>query len=204
MKTFRFISLAIVLMLTSTSIFAQNQFGLKTGVAATTFSVKGDLLDNSHVTFSCTAGAFYDLKLNDSFSIQPEINYLRKGRKDETVELNTTKSTDFMLHYLQVPVLLQYRDANSFVKSGSFFYINAGPYAAMVLGHQTRPSSSSIQYPESNKTDWGATFGIGYQLPVCRKEIRFDLRYDMGLSAIANQPSDYHTKALSLTVGILL
>jgi hypothetical protein len=201
MKSIYSILLAFVLVLLTTTLNAQNQFGMRMGSAVTTFADKGDLLDNTHVTWSYTAGAFYDVSLSKSFSIQPEINYVRKGRNDETSELNATIPTDYMLHYLQVPVLFQYRDANSQAKSGSFFYINAGPYAAIALGDQMRPSNS-VQTSESSKTDWGATFGVGYQTPICKKDIRFDLRYDMGLSSVANQPDDFHSKALSLTVGI--
>jgi len=203
MNSNRSILLSFVLILLTTGLEAQNQFGIRQGAAVTTLSMKGDLLDNTNVTYSYVASAFFDLQLNKSFAIQPEINYIRKGRYNETTQLNISNPTDFMLHYVQVPVLLQFRDAKTLAQSGSCFYINAGPYAAFVVGDQTRPSNSAL-VPESNKTDWGATFGIGYQTPIFTKNIRFDLRYDMGLSSIANQPSDYHTKALSFTVGIAL
>jgi len=203
MTSFRSILLAFVLISLTTGLYAQNQFGLRQGAAVTTLSMKGDLLDNSNVTFSYVASAFYDLQLNKSFAIQPEINYIRKGRYNETSQLNISNPTDFLLHYVQVPVLLQFRDAKTMEQSGSCFYINAGPYAAFVAGNQTRPSNSAL-VQESSKADWGATFGIGYQTPIFKKDIRFDLRYDMGLSSIANQPDDYHTKALSFTLGIAL
>lgn len=78
-----------------------------------------------------------------------------------------------------------------------------------MLDTQTRISESSeggmlVPVDDSKNTDWGAVFGIGVQTPIRGKEVRFDLRYDMGLSEIANQPTDYRTKALSLTVGIIL
>ncbi len=203
MKSLRSVLLAFALILLTTGLYAQNQFGIRQGAAVTTLSMKGDLLDNTNVTYSYVASAFFDLELNKSFAVQPEINYIRKGRYNETSQLNISNPTDFMLHYVQVPVLLQFRDAKTLEQSGSCFYINAGPYAAFVAGNQTRPSNSLVA-PKSNKTDWGATFGIGYQTPIFTKDIRFDLRYDMGLSSIANQPEDYHTKALSLTVGIAL
>jgi hypothetical protein len=203
MKSIHSIVLVFLFTMLSGSCFSQHQFGLRTGVAATTFSAKGDLLDNSNVTFSYSAGAFYDLPVSKFFSVQPEINYVRKGRNNETSALFTTTSTDFLLHYLQLPVLLQYRDARTEEKSGSFFYFNAGPYAGFVLKNQLRPSGS-IQISDDNKPDWGATLGIGYQFPVCKKDIRFDLRYDLGLSKIANQPEDYRSKALNLTIGLVL
>ena len=203
MKSIYSIVLVFSFAILSLSCFSQNKFGLRTGVAATTFSAKGDLLDNSNVTFSYSAGAFYDLPLSKFFAVQPEINYVRKGRNNETTELFTSTSTDFLLHYLQLPVLLQFRDARAEEKSGSFFYINAGPYAGFVLKNQLHPSNS-LQLSDNNQPDWGATLGIGYQFPVCKKDIRFDLRYDLGLSKIANQPDDYRSKSLNLTIGLVL
>jgi hypothetical protein len=210
MKTRNQIMLAAaLLMLISTSTFAQVNFGLRNGVAATTLSDKGNLYNDNNVTFSYTGGVFATIPVIKSFAIQPELNYVRKGRSSETTELNTTIETDFMLHYLQVPVLFQYRNNQLLNKSGSEFYINAGPYAAFVLNTQTRLSNDeaeSVLVPvgDSKNTDWGATFGIGFQTPVFKKNICFDLRYDMGLSEIEQQPTDYRTKALSLTVGIVL
>jgi len=191
------------MLLNATATLAQVNYGLRTGAAVTTFANKGDITDNSNVTLSYTAGGFLGIPVCNSFYIQPELNYLRKGRNDETSELNTTIETDFMVHYLQVPVLFQYRD-DHLLDSGKYaFFISGGPYAAFALSNQMRPSDA-VQLPEDNKTDWGATLGIGFQTPICQQQIRFDLRYDIGMSEIGNQPSDYRTKALSLTVGIVL
>lgn len=209
MKTKNSIMLAIaVLTLVSTSAFAQINFGLRSGVAATTLSDKGNLYQDNKVTFSYTGGVFATIPVIKSFAIQPELNYIRKGRSNETTELNTSTKTDFMLHYLEVPVLFQYRNDQMLNKSGSVFYINAGPYAAFPLSTQTRVSDDNegtlVPVGDSKNTDWGTTFGIGFQTPIFKKDICFDLRYDMGLSEIEQQPTEYRTKALSLTIGIVL
>lgn len=209
MKTKNSIMLAVaVLMLVSTSAFAQINFGLRSGIAATTLSDKGNLYQDNKVTFSYTGGAFATIPVYKSFAIQPELNYVRKGRSNETTELNTRVKTDFMIHYLEVPVLFQYRNDQMLNKSGSVFYINAGPYAAFALNAQTRVSGNNegmlVPLSDSKNADWGTTFGIGFQTPIFKKAICFDLRYDMGLSAIEQQPNDYRTKALSFTVGIVL
>jgi hypothetical protein len=208
MKTKTSIMLAATaLMLITTSTFAQTSFGFRNGVAATTLSAKGDLYNDNNVTFSYTAGLFSTISLNKSLAIQPELNYVRKGRSNETTQLNTTTETDFLIDYLQVPVLFQYRNDEMLDKSGSVFYINAGPYAGFVLSTKTKTSdngegSTPPATTDEKNTDWGATMGIGFQTPIFKQNIRFDLRYDMGLSEIAQQPTDYRTKALSLTVGI--
>jgi hypothetical protein len=203
MKTIYSFLGALLLVFISTATFAQINYGFRTGVAATTFALKGDLPDNNNVTFSYTAGAFLGLPVSKSLFIQPEINYLRKGRSAETSQLNTSIETDYTIHYLQVPVLLQYRDNEMQNKHGYIFYVNAGPYAAFPLADHANPSMAN-NTTENMKNDWGAALGIGIQTPVLGKNIRFDLRYDMGLSEIANQPENYRTKALSLTIGITL
>jgi hypothetical protein len=209
MKTKNSILLALAIMLISTSTFAQVNFGLRSGIAATTLSDKGNLYQDNKVTFSYTGGVFATIPVIKSFAIQPELNYVRKGRSNETTELNTAVKTDFMLNYLEVPVLFQYRNDQLLNKSGSVFYINAGPYASFPLSTQTRVSdnaegSNAPQVEDSKNTDWGTTFGIGFQTPIFKKNICFDLRYDMGLSEIEQQPTEYRTKALNLTVGIVL
>lgn len=203
MKTINYVFYILALVFISTTSYAQINLGVRNGIAATTFAPKGNLPDNNNVTFAYTAGAFLDLQVSKSLFVQPEINYVRKGRSMETTELNTSIETDYTIHYLQIPVLLQYRDDEMQNKHGYIFYFNAGPFVALALDDQTKPVLAVIP-AESRKTDWGATLGIGIQTPICGKDIRFDLRYDMGLSEIANQPKDYRTKALSLTVGISL
>jgi hypothetical protein len=203
MKTIYSFLGTLLLVFISTATFAQFNYGFRTGVAATTFALKGDLPDNNNVTFSYTAGAFLGLPVSKSLFIQPEINYLRKGRSAETSQLNTSIETDYTIHYLQVPVLFQYRDNEMQNKHGYIFYVNAGPYAAFPLADHANPSMAN-NTTENMKNDWGAALGIGIQTPVLGKNIRFDLRYDMGLSEIANQPENYRTKALSLTIGITL
>ena len=209
MKTKNSLLLVTALMLTATVTFAQINVGLRHGIAATTFSDNGNLYKDNNVTLSYTAGAFATIPVAKSLAIQPELNYVRKGRSNETKELTTPIETDFMLHYLQVPVLLQYRNDQLLNKSGSVFYFNGGPYAAFALSTQTRVSKSSeggiiVPLDDSKKMDWGATLGIGFQTPIRQKDVRFDLRYDLGLSEIELQPSEYRTKALSFTIGILL
>lgn len=209
MKTKNSIMLALALAFISTATYAQINIGLRHGIAATTFSDKGNLYQDNKVTFAYTAGAFTTVPVSKSFAIQPEINYVRKGRSNETTELNTSVKTNFMIHYLQIPVLFQYRNEQLLNKSASVFYINGGPYAAFALNTQTKVTNSTegglmVPVANSNATDWGATLGIGFQTPIRGKDVRFDLRYDMGLSEIELQPTEYRTKALSLTIGILL
>jgi hypothetical protein len=202
MKTRNSILFVLVLLLISNTSFSQIKIGIRQGVSASTFSQLGDLCDNNNFSFSYTAGAVLTAPVGKSFAIRPEINYVRKGRINETADLNTNVKTDYKIDYLQIPVLLQYRDGQMLNIPGSVFYINGGPYAAFAFNDQTHPTNGNLTN-DSKKTDWGVTLGIGLQAPIFNQNICFDLRYDMGLSKIANQPSDFRTKALNFTVGIL-
>lgn len=190
----------------STPALAQLHFGVRNGVALTTLSAKGDLYNDDNLTFSYTAGAFATIPVVKYLAVQPEINYFRKGRSNETNELATVIKTDYLLHYLQVPVLLQYRNSEMFQKEGSALFINAGPYASFLLSNKTRVNGDSeataVEVKESSKTDWGLSMGIGCMFPVVKQKICIDLRYDMGLAELEYQPTDYRTKSLSLTAGI--
>jgi len=187
---------------------AQVKFGLRNGVAASTFSQKGNLANNDKVVFSYLSGMFLTLPMNNSFAIQPELNYLKKGRSNEQDILGISTNTDYMLNYLQVPVQLQYRNANISKSGKSVFYFNAGPYAAFNLDNEKRISTGNtttiLVTKDDKKTDWGLVLGLGFQTPVLKRDIRFDLKYDIGETSINGQPDDYKTKCLSLTVGIVL
>jgi len=65
-------------------------------------------------------------------------------------------------------------------------------------------TSEIVVSEDDTKTDWGIAFGLGVQFPVVERNVRFDLKYDLGLSEIGGQPDDFRTKCLSLTVGVVL
>ncbi len=209
MKTKIFFSALLLMAATfANQALAQVELGVRHGVAASTFSAKGNLADNDKVTFSYTSGMFLTLPVSNSFALQPELNYLKKGRSNETTALGTTTQTDFRVNYLQIPLQLQYRN-NQISKSGNTaFYFQTGPYAAFALENERRVKSgrtSEIVVSEDDtKTDWGIAFGLGVQFPVVERNVRFDLKYDLGLSEIGGQPDDFRTKCLSLTVGVVL
>ncbi len=197
---------AVTLMMKQAA--AQIETGIHAGLAASTFSPKGNLADNEKVTFSYSSGVFLSLPLTSSFAVQPELNYLTKGRSNETAVLGVSENTDYVVDYLQVPLQLQYRNSKISESGRSVFYFNAGPYAAFALNNERRNSSGNksviLVDGKNNKTDWGLVLGLGFQTPVLERKVRFDLKYDLGLSEIAGQPDDYRTKCLSLTVGIVL
>ena len=182
--------------------------GIREGVAASTFSAKGALADNDKIILSHLSGVFATVPVSKFFAIQPEINYLKKGRSNETSQLGVSTQTDFSINYLQVPLQLQYRDGTISSNGKSVFYFTGGPYVAFALDNEqstTLGESTTVLVTKNTRdTDWGLTFGIGLQTAVKNQRVRFDLKYDMGLSEIGGQPEDFRTKCLSLSVGVVL
>lgn len=195
-------SLAILLMINPFSSSAQISYGTRHGVTISTLSKIGDLYDNNDLSYSYTGGIFAAYSFKHGISVQPEINYLAKGRKNESTGTNLANETDYTYHYLQVPVLCRYT-ARATDKCSLF--LNAGPYAAALLKTETKSSVGTENLSsneDSKKPDVGILLGGGISVPVQKIRLEFDLRYEMGLVPLDNQPDDFRTKAFSLTAGI--
>ena len=138
MKTNKTIKLALVL-LTLVPIMAEAQISFDTrhGIAISTLSKPGDLYDNDNLTVSYTGGAFAVIPMVKNLAIQPEINYIRKGRCDENNLSGSSQETTCKYHYLQVPVLARY---NAIItgNSESCIFFNAGPYVAVAQPFQNK------------------------------------------------------------------
>ncbi|HPF64608.1 porin family protein [Lentimicrobium sp.] len=207
MKT-KILTLAIFTMATilTVPVNAQVSFGTRHGLAISTLAKTGDLYDNDEMLFSYTGGIFITAPVKGVFAIQPELNYICKGRSDETTEF-IESSYRSRYHYLQVPVLARF-NTNLSMTENTKVYFNAGPYISALLISQNKPDGSSEwkddDYDEVGKDpDLGIILGMGVTFPVNRLTLQADLRYDLGLAKLNYQPEDYHTKALSLTIGIL-
>jgi len=194
------------IVLISSSATAQISVGTRQGITFSTLSEIGDIYGNDHISTSYTGGVFAVIPVKGAFSFAPEVNYIRKGRGTEPGASNfDDASTHF--NYLQVPMMARYKSALS--NSDKYLiYFNAGPYAALLLKSKTKAAGSSEwiddNYDSSEKDpDFGIVVGAGIMVPVSKVKLQFDLRYDMGLSKLNNQPQDYKTKAVSLAAGIM-
>ncbi|MCD6659329.1 MAG: PorT family protein [Lentimicrobium sp.] len=207
MKT-KLLTLAIFAMATlfTAPVYAQVSFGTRHGLAISTLSKTGDFYDNDEMHFSYTGGIFVTAPVKGVFAIQPELNYICKGRSSETSGLLET-SYQSRYHYLQLPVLARFNTHLSMTEKTKV-YFNAGPYVAALLKSQNKPENVTEWKDDSysgvdKDPDLGLVLGMGVTFPVKKLTLQADLRYDMGLSKVNFQPDDYHTKAMSLSLGIL-
>jgi len=186
---------------------AQFAIGTRHGIAISTLSKPGDLYDNDNLTTSYTGGLFVTIPMAKKLSLQPEINNICKGRRDEIDLSGNSQETTYTYDYLQIPIMARYTmGLGSNMKPSLFF--NAGPYSSLLLKTDNHLSNgdelpASQVKKDSNTPDFGIVLGGGIILPVNKVKIQLDLRYDLGLTKLDNQPSDYRTKSLSLAAGIM-
>lgn len=188
------------------AIHTQAQYrGFRSGIALTTFAKTGDLADNDPLSVSITAGVFRAIPLNPSLNLLPELNYSQRARTGESLLPGYSHEIDYSVHYLQLPLQMQYVNTDIVRRSGAQLHLNAGPYMAYAFNDKINPENGSSSDIESlkkeEKHDFGLSMGMGYQRPLGSNYLRLDMKYDLGLAEVANQPDDFRTKALSFTLG---
>lgn len=207
MKTKHLIFTALIsIMLLSFPVTAQISVGTRQGITFSTLSKIGDIYDNNQFITAYTGGIFMTVPVKGSLSFAPEANFVRKGRSDEQNE-STLENMSTHYDYLQIPVMARYNSTLSGSDKYSI-YLNAGPYTGFLLKSQTKKAGSSEwtddTYESNDKDpDFGLIAGGGVTVPLNKFKLQFDLRYEMGLSKLNNQPQDFRTKAISLAAGIL-
>ncbi|MEY8760126.1 porin family protein [Chryseobacterium tongliaoense] len=159
-----FLGLAIV---AGSFTFAQ-KFGVKAGLNVSTIS-GGD----SKAKAGFYGGAFMNLPIASTFSIQPEILYNGVGAKaDGNDDLKVN------LSYISVPVMFQY---NATPK----FYLEAGPQFSFLVDSKFKYQSVSVSGNDYIKGfDFGIGLGAGYYFT---DNIGVTARYVAGVIDIAKE-----------------
>lgn len=170
------------------------RFGAKAGLnlANLTNAEDSKVRPNFHV------GVLAEFKINEKFSIQPELIYSRQGIKGSFIDADmdgTIYNVDAVmkLDYLNVPVMAKY-----YIKDG--FSIQAGPQIGLIVTaeyeEEIKNEGMSMTVSQDLKSamrtvDFGLNFGLGYELPV---GVFFDARYNVGLSNIFKETFEGDTR----------
>ncbi|RFS25009.1 PorT family protein [Chitinophaga silvatica] len=141
------------------------------------FGVKGGLnlskltnVDDAKVLTGFNAGGLMNYKFNDSWAVQPEIQYSTQGSKANTI---LGKGT-FKLDYINIPVLAQYH-----IES---FFLEAGPQVGFMTSAKLKAGPINQDVKDQMKTvDFGLNFGLGYKLDM---GLGIGARYNFGLTNI--------------------
>lgn len=183
------VSLLLVGLLVSPG-FSAVKFGVKAGLALANWSTSeplfGDYPLKSKAGF--VFGVFSNIGLAKNFSFQPEVLYIQKGPKVNITEGEVTGTVKFNADYLEIPLLLMY----SFQKEESKLIpsIFAGPFIGFNLSAKEKINIPGEEYTydfkdEIKNMEYGVTIGLGLAKKMSRLTLHADIRYDLGLSNIA-------------------
>lgn len=183
--------IAILLLATfiaTAGIIAQNaRFGVNAGISMANYTSKFDgESDKADSKIGITLGAVVDLPMGDHFSIQPALNFVQKGTKDEETFGGITEKVSLTTNHLEIPVNFLY---NTNSGNGNFF-IGAGPSFAFALSGKLKYDDGTDEFDESvsfgdgdeddlKGFDFGANILAGYTLS---NGLTFSVNYNAGIS----------------------
>ncbi len=162
--------------------------GLAIGQEAPKFGLKGGLnlsnLNYSNNTDSDWRPGFHlgglaHIHLTPSFSLQPEIYYSGQGANNLPWVGN--QRMDLGLHYVNVPVLMQYNFANGFRLQG-------GPQVGFLVG-----VSDKVNDVEQNQLTTGSFKTVDFSIPLGLSYLGtsgfgIDTRFNIGLTRVRDVP----------------
>ena len=189
--------LAVIAVLSLTYSQAQEvQFGAKAGVNFA--DLTGDF-DNSDMITSFHLGAVAEIKINEKFSVQPELLYSSQGATSKDKYEGISMENTIKLDYIAVPIMAKY-----YIAQG--LSLEAGPQIGFLVAAESEysfgGSSETQDIKDELKTiDFGLNFGLGYKLD---NGVNFGARYNLGLSNIAdNDDIELKNSVFQISVGYL-
>ncbi len=175
--------------------FAQ-QFGIKAGGNLSSLSGNSLFSSESKSKFGFYAGAFVNVPVAESFSVQPEVLYSNQGAKatvlNSDVKLN--------MNYINVPVMFQYNATPE-------FYLEAGPQFGFLVDSNLDAGNSTANTLLNalnskdyyNSFDFGLGLGAGYYFT---QNIGITARYVAGFTDIVKNNSGDAVKNNNFQFGL--
>lgn len=174
-------------------------------------NVGGDDVEGTDAKIGFTLGVGFNMPLGEGpISLQPELNFIQKGFKEEYDVFGTTVDSKTTLNYLEVPVLVK-----ATFGEATKFYVNAGPSVGFGLGGKVKAEAGDqeeemdvkfgdgddedVFYVEK-KTDIAFQLGGGV---IIAEKIMLDIRYGLGLTDLY-EDAKVKNNVFQFTVGIPL
>jgi Outer membrane protein beta-barrel domain len=198
-----------VIALTSINTYAQkSQFGFCGGTTIANYKMKSDGNDESlNSKLGFTLGVIGNVPFGNNFSIQPGINWVLKGTKDEETIAGVTEKVALITNHIEVPV--------NFIYTGKGFFIGAGPSFAFGVSGKikvddgTTKADEKVKFGNSDNDDlkpfdFGANAVAGYQFS---SGLFIAANYNFGLSNLMPgdaQNSSVKSRYAGIKLGYLL
>jgi hypothetical protein len=186
--------LAIV-VLTTVSFAAQSQikYGLKAG--ANFYQLSGKDVEDAgfdegrKMKIGIAGGAFVNIPINETFSVQPELLYSMEGNKQEIDDA----TGELKLNYVNIPIMLQY--------NASGFYAELGPQVGFLTSAKYKVTGLGEEdYKDFFKgVNFSAAIGLGYKMA---SGFGFGARYNLGLASIIDSDEDIKISSSGFHIGV--
>lgn len=177
----KLILVSVLMLVTSINVQAQLlRLGLKAGVNyanLTGTSIKTDAITSYH------AGLVAEIKVIESFSVQPELLYSTQGATYKNV-LGDVKNE---LGYLSLPVLAK-------IYLNDKFSLELGPQASFLLSEKNKFNAT-----DSKTFDFSIVGGLGLKIT---KNIFIQGRYGLGLTDVSKNAQTKNS-VLQVSAGIM-
>lgn len=172
-------------------------FGGKAGVSVASIDGLDDTFDDDNTT-GFAAGAFLTFG-RGIISLQPELNYTRKGF---SYIAGVPGRVDVDLHYLQPAVVLKAGVPLAVVRPSIFAGVGYGMEARCTVdGDDCEDFTPRIE----TKNDWSGIFGVDVEIGAGSVYFIGDARYEVGLSDINDSDDvfdDLKNRAWILRAGL--
>ena len=202
---------SLVAVLTASYAQAQIIFGARAGLNLTNLYQKDESGNMKGLDWipGFQIGVVADYPLLEDLSIQPGILFATQGAKSET-SLGTYKvKATFNLHYIQVPINLQYKHA----LDNMTLLLQAGPYLGYGIGGKLKADASqgsttvseskNIKFGSGDDADFKAfDFGLGLGAGLQIGNIQAVLGYNLGLVKL-DPDANAKNIGLALTVAYM-
>lgn len=177
----KIILVSILFLALSVNVQAQLlKLGVKAGLNYA--NVTGTTIQTEAIT-SYHAGLVTEIKLGETFALQPELLYSTQGATYKTA-LEDFKNE---LGYLSIPVMVK-------IYLGKTVSLELGPQASFLLSEK-----NAFDIEDSNTLDFAATGGLGFKIT---KNIFIQGRYVLGLTEISKN-ADTKNAVVQVSAGIL-
>lgn len=192
----------LILLIPTTFVFAEINFGLKFGVQLANIRSKYLLeSQSSNYRTSFNGGFVLRIGLHKNFAIQPEFLFSSLGGI-----IRSTKS-ELIQNNLQFPVLFKY----CFGFEKLRFFLNAGPYIGLNLSTDLVYQGKNLYFNPKliNQFDAGLLFGFGFEINMGSGVFVFEPRITRGFTDIFNDEiaktngEKNYTQALSFNLMYL-
>lgn len=219
MKRSLLFSIIALFLFSAHTLVAQVGLGFRAGTQLSGVSFPDAIEDlgfNNYTSFSFAAVS--NIKVNEQFSIQPELGFARKGFQfEQGIDIENIPvgaTVRAKVNYIELPVLAKYEFSGGKVRP----YLMAGPSINYAINGRLRTSVNAIiNIPLTNtpidlddlsyeRLEVGAIVGGGISIPTRNGAFGIDIRYQRGLTGINKIPiirTNAHNRALGVNVGYI-